>query len=176
MLVTATTLLIISPFQYENVSRISVVTHIYDGTIPAKMKQINGFRWSPEHKCWHIPYSVESWTALKTLFVDYEIVHENPPLSYSGNGVVKSTHKEERLQPAPTPRSDTGPTNPRPDMLRPGEAIGIRRVPDKEQYLALQWVFGGTHQRTAYQCLTPEPDIECDQDVFMSPWSTRKKK
>lgn len=66
--------LLISPLQYDNLSRISIRQQAFDGSLPNRMKQIKGSRWAPELGCWHIPYTAEAWSNLKMLFSDYEIV------------------------------------------------------------------------------------------------------
>ncbi len=60
--------------EVENAKRIAVRNQAYDPDIPGKMKQIVGARWSPEHKCWHLPYASESWEQFKRLFSEAQII------------------------------------------------------------------------------------------------------
>jgi len=125
--------LIISPFEYESQSRIAVRQLQFDNALPAKMKQISGARWSPEHRCWHVPYSTESWESLKTLFPDYEIIRDMQPAPPAGTSI----YKEEIQQLSPPPRPDSKPGDPHPSILRPDNAIGLSRSPGTKQHLAL---------------------------------------
>ena len=60
--------------EVENARRIAVRNQAYDPDIPGKMKQIAGARWSPEHRCWHLPYASESWEQFKRLFSEAQII------------------------------------------------------------------------------------------------------
>jgi hypothetical protein len=67
--------LTIAPLQFGAEQRISIRNQQFDGSIPQRMKKVMGSRWSPEDRCWHIPYSVEAWRCLKQVFSDYELIH-----------------------------------------------------------------------------------------------------
>lgn len=57
----------------------------YDKAFPAMMKQIPGSRWTPEEKCWHIPYEKTAYATLKRIFGEGQILTRTdtptPPLS-----------------------------------------------------------------------------------------------
>ena len=128
--------IVVSPIQHENQKRITVKNLNYDSLFPGKMKQIAGARWSPEHRCWHIPYSPESWEKLKDIFPDYEI---EPANSRQPQGMPeKSGYREELPQTSPPPHPESKPPlNPHPGILRPENRIGISRCPNNDQQLAL---------------------------------------
>ncbi len=50
----------------------------YDSEIIAKVKDIEGAKWSQTKKLWHLPYTRESFSRLNELFPD--ILYEKPPL------------------------------------------------------------------------------------------------
>lgn len=125
--------IIITLFDFQNEQRIAIRQTQFDSTMPVKMKQISGARWSPEHRFWHIPYTPESWELLKSVFTDYEIIRE----TLSSTDPKKARYKEETPQLSPAPRTDSKPANLHPGILRPGNAIGISVYPGNEQYLAL---------------------------------------
>ncbi len=70
--------IVISPIQYDNLSRISIRLQAFDSTLPDRMRQIDGSRWAPELRCWHIPYTAAAWGSLKAVFPDYEIIKSIP--------------------------------------------------------------------------------------------------
>lgn len=128
--------IVVSPFVHESRERIAVKNCVYDGSFPGKMKQVAGARWSPIHRCWHIPYTSESWGAFKCVFTGYEIVRESSQ-EETGTGDAGKVRKEEIGQTSSSPPPENKPASPHADILRPGKAIGMSRHPNKEQYLAL---------------------------------------
>ncbi|MFN0014182.1 MAG: tyrosine-type recombinase/integrase [Saprospiraceae bacterium] len=127
--------ILVSPVRQENQNRIAVRNTGFEDSFPVKMKQIAGARWSPEHRCWHIPYTPESWEKLKGLFPEYEIDPEKTaPLQ--GNS-EKNNYPEESPQTAPHPRPESRPLNLNLNILRPNDRLGISRCPGNDQYLAL---------------------------------------
>ena len=163
--------LVIAPLQYDNLSRISVRQLEYDGTMASRMKQIQGSRWAPELRCWHIPYTPEAWAALKSLFADYQIVKEEQddsigmPVTYpiSAKDSLRIQEPEHAVF-APTPPFQVATVEnlrqtlreaaalptvskgrflalPNPDILRPENKIGISLCPDNFNCLALHLPF-----------------------------------
>ncbi|MFM8373428.1 MAG: tyrosine-type recombinase/integrase [Bacteroidota bacterium] len=125
--------IIISKIAVGDQEKIAVRNEGFDGTFPAKMKQITGARWSPGQRCWHIPYTPETWEQFKGVFPDYEV----DPESLRQAGSVPVAVKEEMPQTAPAPRPESRPLNPDPALLRPDAAIGISLLPGNAQHLAL---------------------------------------
>ncbi len=66
----------IYPISVENAQRIAVVNAHFSTEFPVKMKQINGSLWTPEHKCWHIPYTMETWQLFQRLFEGHTIIRD----------------------------------------------------------------------------------------------------
>ena len=48
--------------------RIGVVNMAFHPKFPRCMKRIPGSRWTPEEKCWHIPYTQEAYARLREVF------------------------------------------------------------------------------------------------------------
>jgi integrase/recombinase XerD len=70
-------LLHIYPLSMEDTKRIGVTNSEFDPVFPIKMKQINGSRWTPEQKCWHIPYTKEAWETFEHVFEGHTIIKPN---------------------------------------------------------------------------------------------------
>jgi integrase/recombinase XerD len=66
----------IYPLSIEATKRIAVVNKQFDTDFPDKMKQITGSRWTPDHQCWHIPYTKETWQLFEQLFEGHTIIRE----------------------------------------------------------------------------------------------------
>ena len=82
------------PLKFEGQKRIGIRPLGFDRAFPDLMKQIPGSRWTPAEKCWHIPYQKESYTELKRLFGEGQIiVLKERPMKKPANR--KSTKKEE---------------------------------------------------------------------------------
>ena len=58
----------IFPLQVSKVQRIGVRNIEFDPSFPNQMKKISGSRWTPDVKCWHIPYDRISYAELQGLF------------------------------------------------------------------------------------------------------------
>jgi len=58
----------IFPLTYEGQKRIGIRPLGFDRSFPGQMKQIPGSRWTPEERCWHIPYSKDAYRQLLGLF------------------------------------------------------------------------------------------------------------
>ncbi len=56
------------PLQYQRERRIGIRPLGFDKAFPGLMKQIPDSRWTPEERCWHIPYQSTAYAALKRLF------------------------------------------------------------------------------------------------------------
>jgi len=160
--------LLISPLQYDNLSRISVRQQEFDGTLPNRMRQIQGSRWAPELRCWHIPYTTEAWGTLKALFSDYEIVKTtsctaaNIQESKQTSTTGASGNKQQQY-PSSTPKppfpiisadnpSPAAPdaaavskgrpaAPPDPHIFRTEHRLGISPCPNSPDYLSLHLPF-----------------------------------
>jgi integrase/recombinase XerD len=79
--------------------RVAVRLDQYDASLPARMRQIRGSRWSQVMRCWHVPYTPEAWAMVYTHFNDYTIVItegiEAPP---TGDVMVQPVHHHEVTQ------------------------------------------------------------------------------
>ena len=152
--------LFISPLQYDNLNRISVRQQVFDGTLPNRMSQIQGSRWAPELRCWHIPYTTEAWGSLKVLFADYEIVRNVSDTAISSQeSAAISTQQHSTSVPKPTfpiisahtaeqtaslPAAvfkDRPPAHPNPHVFRTTHTLGIGPCPGSPDYLALHLPF-----------------------------------
>ncbi|MEM9721880.1 MAG: site-specific integrase [Bacteroidota bacterium] len=58
----------IFPLEFESQRRIGIKPHGFDKAFPLTMKKIPGSRWTPDHRCWHIPYTKEAYKVLKQQF------------------------------------------------------------------------------------------------------------
>ena len=66
----------------DGTTRIGVRNLEFDHTFPGKMRQVSGARWSPAHRCWHIPYLPAAWEQFRSLFPgDNILVDKIPALS-----------------------------------------------------------------------------------------------
>ena len=52
------------PLLYDGKKRIGIQPLGFDPSFPTLMKQIPGSRWTPDEKCWHIPYQQEAYEVL----------------------------------------------------------------------------------------------------------------
>lgn len=62
------------PIIFENHRRIGIRPTSFDRSFPNLMKRIPGSRWTPDHRCWHIPYEKEAYAKLKQIFGEGQIV------------------------------------------------------------------------------------------------------
>ena len=137
--------LIISPLQYDNLSRISVRLQSFDGTLPVKMKQIKGSRWAPELQCWHIPYTTEAWGSLKTIFKECEIVNETLPTETPqalkpGNSTTagqKPLWEEPKPPLSALPNGKGTLISPHTDIAYPTHAISVNLFPMDKALICL---------------------------------------
>jgi hypothetical protein len=69
------------PLEWEGGKRIGIRPMSYDKAFPGMMKQIGGSRWTPDVRCWHIPYDPKAYGHLKRLFGEGQViaVPERPP-------------------------------------------------------------------------------------------------
>ena len=65
----------IQALNISNTTRIGIINREFDNTFPSKIRQIQGSRWSPVFRCWHIPYNTTSWTHFKQIFFNVLIVN-----------------------------------------------------------------------------------------------------
>jgi integrase/recombinase XerD len=79
----------IYPLSIEGLTRIGVVNKQFNTDFPNRMKQIAGSLWTAEHKCWHIPYTKETWHVFEQLFEGHTIIRD---LKQSAN--AKNTEGE----------------------------------------------------------------------------------
>jgi len=137
--------LLISPLQYDNLSRISVRQLEYDGTMASRMKQINGSRWAPELNCWHIPYTTEAWDSLKSVFKEFEIVkaegaaslYKSPkPVSDQFKG-AKQLWKEPKPPLSVLPNGKGSAITPHAEIAYPVHAISVNPFPLDKALLCL---------------------------------------
>ena len=137
--------LLIAPLQYDNLDRISVRQFEFDGSMPGRMKQIQGSRWAPELNCWHIPYTTEAWGSLKSIFSEYELVkaggttnlfktstHERSPIKGT---YVSSAEPKPPLSALPNGKGIA--INPHPDISYPNNAISVNLFPLDKTLLCL---------------------------------------
>ena len=64
----------IFPLEVDGAQRIGIKPLGFDRAFPQIMKQIPGSRWTPEERCWHIPYEKSSYSKLKALFGSAQII------------------------------------------------------------------------------------------------------
>ena len=62
------------PLIYEGQKRIGIQPLGFDRDFPTLMKKITGNRWTPNEKCWHIPYHKKAYAELKRLFGEGQII------------------------------------------------------------------------------------------------------
>ncbi len=54
--------------EIDGVARIGIRNLEFDHAFPGKMRQVSGARWSPGHRCWHIPRRPKTWEQFRKLF------------------------------------------------------------------------------------------------------------
>lgn len=62
------------PLDFRGQKRIGIRNLQYDKRFPVLMKQIPQSRWTSKEKCWHIPYSRDSYHRLKNTFASETII------------------------------------------------------------------------------------------------------
>jgi hypothetical protein len=62
------------PLKYEGKQRIGICILGFDPAFPVQMKKIPGSRWTPNEKCWHIPYSKQAYVELKRIFGNEQLI------------------------------------------------------------------------------------------------------
>ena len=62
------------PLMYKGQKRIGIRPLGFDQSFPTLMKKIPGNRWTPNEKCWHIPYQQEAYAQLKRLFGEGQVL------------------------------------------------------------------------------------------------------
>jgi site-specific recombinase XerD len=70
------------PLKWQGQDRIGIRPLGYDTTFPSMMKTVEGSRWTPDVKGWHIPYSPQSYKQLQEVFGLGQIeIRKSPPSS-----------------------------------------------------------------------------------------------
>lgn len=62
------------PLIYEGQKRIGIRPLGFDRGFPTLMKKIPGNRWTPNERCWHIPYHKKAYAELKRLFGEWQVL------------------------------------------------------------------------------------------------------
>ena len=62
------------PLTHQGSRRIGIRALGFDPAFPHLMKQIPGSRWTPDLRCWHIPYEAAAYTTLKRLFGEGQVI------------------------------------------------------------------------------------------------------
>jgi integrase/recombinase XerD len=75
----------IYPLSIEDSKRIGVINKQFDADFSVKMKQIAGSLWTPEHNCWHIPYTRETWQTFEQVFKGHTIIRDIKPAQKMSN-------------------------------------------------------------------------------------------
>ena len=109
------------------------------------MKQIQGSRWAPELRCWHIPYTTEAWGNLKTIFKECEIVHEvistNLTITAKSENGLLMGNTLPTVEPMPpnsaAPSGKGIPINPHSNIEYPTHAISVNLFPLDKTMLCL---------------------------------------
>jgi integrase/recombinase XerD len=79
------------PLQFQGKRRIGIKPLGFDKRFPSMMKQIPGSRWTPEERCWHIPYDPASYAVLKRLFGEGQILRTEKQAIFPPPGTVSSS-------------------------------------------------------------------------------------
>jgi site-specific recombinase XerD len=86
------------PIQVQYVRRIGIRPLGFDPAFPGLMKQIPGSRWTPDERCWHIPYSGKAYAELKRLFgAGQVVVLEERPRARPAQKEQRSSERASRL-------------------------------------------------------------------------------
>jgi site-specific recombinase XerD len=124
--------LTIAPLQVGTEQRISIRNQQFDDSLPRRMRQVEGSRWSPVARCWHIPYSVEAWRSLRQVFADCQLVRSLAPTAHlNTNHVGASGNIQQDSQ-------DPGPTISTPQQGIPAARMAISVPPGQTEWLALR--------------------------------------
>jgi len=128
--------LLIAPLQYDNLSRISVRQTEFDGMMSSRMKQIKGSRWAPELNCWHIPYTTEAWSSLKSIFKECEIMKAEGATSLFKKAPetdnlmgIKQPSEEPKPPLSAAPNGKGTAITPHPEISYPTNAISVNLFP-----------------------------------------------
>ncbi len=103
----------IFPLTCEGVKRIGIRPLGFDKAFPGQMKQIPGSRWTPEERCWHIPYSKVAYRQLLGLF--------------GKANVVRLTQPPEKPSPKPTPGKARIPLKYADELTRMEQQLRVQR-------------------------------------------------
>ena len=108
----------IFPLEVANTRRIGIQPLGFDKTFPTLMKQLAGSRWTPEERCWHIPYEKEAFAALKRMFGEAQVVvSQTSPDARSAHTPARSPRK-----PIPAP-----PLLHRDELIRMEQKMMLQR-------------------------------------------------
>lgn len=94
------------PLLYQNERRIGIYPMGFDKAFPGMMKKVPGSRWTPEERCWHIPYQKEAYAELRRLFGAKQVIilkerPPSPPVKKPSRGtekIFRSKYKEELIR------------------------------------------------------------------------------
>ena len=83
----------------DGMPRIGIRNMAFEPTFSCKMNQANGARWSPAHRCWHIPAQPDAWEQFRGLFPRDNILIEKNivPSEQAATVPSSSTLKEPSL-------------------------------------------------------------------------------
>ncbi len=88
----------IFPLTYQGEKRIGIHPLSFDKAFPLLMKKIPGSRWTPDEKCWHIPYRQGAYSELKRLFgVGQLIILHQRPQSSSKKVLITTASDHSKL-------------------------------------------------------------------------------
>ena len=80
------------PLTINGQKRIGIRPLGFDRAFPGMMKQISGSRWTPDARCWHIPYNSEAYAKLRVLFGEGQIeVLDNKPIRHRARSAAPQT-------------------------------------------------------------------------------------
>lgn len=88
------------PLEWEGRKRIGIKPLGFDRAFPGMMKLVKGSRWTPENRCWHIPYTPEAYEHLKRLFGEGQVlpVAERPVKEQKASGKQDKGQVSESLK------------------------------------------------------------------------------
>ena len=123
--------ILVTPLYVEESLRIGIRNSQFYADFPNKMKKIIGARWSPDQKCWHIPYTPDAWSTLVHEFSDFEVIRPVPgPDQLSDKTTPKPPEESKKTR---TTRNDYPP----PTFRRPMDQFAIYPSPGDSSKLWL---------------------------------------
>ncbi len=91
------------PFEYKGTRRIGIRALEYDSAFPDLMKRIPGSRWTPDQRCWHIPYDGIAYATLKQLFGESQLVIHKQGAPSAQEPSVKKANPQTSRRDVPLP-------------------------------------------------------------------------